>query len=101
MTKTFPTRDDHRREQNLRDLKFSNIPEDLITEYLDLHDKQGLLEQEHFWKVDDLKKDFQTKKKLIHLDLENNQKKMAEMSGLDGFDLVKRLPPKRVIEPLF
>ena len=101
MTKTFPTRDDHRREQNLRDLKFSNIPEDLITEYLDLHEKKGLLEQSHHWKVEELKEAFQTKKKLILLDLENNQKKMTEMSGLDGFDLLKRLPPRREIEPLF
>ena len=101
MTKTYPTKDDHFREENLNNQKFSNIPEDLIIEYLDLHEKLGLLEQEHFWKVDDLKKDFQTKKKLIHLDLENNKKKMTEMSNLDCFDLVKRLPPKRVIEPLF
>ena len=101
MTKTFPTRDDHRREQNLRDLKFSNIPEDLITEYLDLHEKKGLLEQSHQWKVEELKEAFQTKKKLILLDLENNKKKMTEMSNLDCFDLVKRLPKKREIEPLF
>ena len=101
MTKTFISRDDHFREENLNNMKFSNIPEDLITEYLDLHEKLGLLEQSHHWEVEGLKEAFQTKKKLILLDLENNKKKMTEMSNLDCFDLVKRLPKKREIEPLF
>ncbi len=101
MTKTFISRDDHFREENLNNMKFSNIPEDLITEYLDLHEKLGLMEQDHYWKVEELKEDFQRKKKLILLDLENNKKKMTEMSNLDSFDLLKRLPKKRVIEPLF
>ena len=101
MTKTFISRDDNYREENLNNQKFSNIPEDLITEYLDLHEKLGLLEQSHHWEVEGLKEAFQTKKKLILLDLENNKKKMTEMSGLDSFDLVKRLPPRREIEPLF
>ena len=101
MTKTFISRDDHFREENLNNMKFSNIPEDLITEYLDLHEKLGLLEQDHHWKIEEIKEAFQTKKKLILLDLENNKKKMTEMSNLDSFDLLKRLPKKRVIEPLF
>ena len=101
MTKTFISRDDHFREENLNNMKFSNIPEDLITEYLDLNEKLGLLEQSHHWKVEELKEAFQRKKKLILFDLENNRKKMTEMSGLDSIDLVRRLPKKRKIEPLF
>ena len=101
MINTFLSRDDYDREENLNNRKFSNIPEDLITEYLDLHEKQGQLEQEHYWKVEELKEAFQRKKKLFLLDLENNRKKMTEMSGLDSFDLIKRLPKKREIEPLF
>ena len=92
MSRTFITRDDHFKEENLKNQKFSNIPEDLITEYLDLHEKLGLMEQSHHWKVEELKEAFQTKKKLILLDLENNKKKMTEMSNLDCFDLIKSKP---------
>ena len=98
---TFLTRDDFGREENLNNRKFSNIPEDLITEYLDLHEKQGRLEQQHHWKVEELKEAFLREKKLILFDLENNRKKMTEMSGLASFDLIARLPRKREIEPLF
>ncbi len=63
MTKTFISRDDHFREENLNNMKFSNIPEDLITEYLDLHEKLGLMEQDHYWKIEEIKEAFQTKKK--------------------------------------
>ena len=101
MSSVYPTKFDQYKEEKENDEKFSNIPEDLITEYLDLHEKLGLMEQSHHWKVEELKEAFQTKKKLILLDLENNKKKMTEMSNLDCFDLVKRLPKKREIEPLF
>ena len=101
MSSVYPTKFDQYKEEKENDEKFSNIPEDLITEYLDLHEKQGQLEQEHYWKVEELKEAFQRKKKLFLLDLENNRKKMTEMSGLDSFDLIKRLPKKREIEPLF
>ena len=98
---SYPTRDDIQREKNLNDLKFSYISDDLIAEYLDLHQKKSELEQEHQLSVQDLIEKHKQKDKLILIDLGANRKKMEEMSGLDGFELTKRLPPKRDIEPPF
>ena len=98
---SFPTKDDIQREKNLNDLKFSYISDDLIAEYLDLHQQKSELEQQHQLRVDDLIQEHKRRKKLILLDLEANCKKMEEISGLDDFSLSKRLPPRRDIEPPF
>ena len=99
MSKTFITRFDHYKEEKENNEKFRLIPDDLITEYLDLHQQKSELEQQHQLRVDDLIQEHKRRKKLILLDLEANCKKMEEISGLDDFSLSKRLPPRRDIEP--
>ncbi len=101
MSNTYPTKFDKYQEDRENNEKFSHIPDDLITEYLDLHQEKSQLEQKHQWKVNDLLEDHKRKKKLILLNLEANRKKMEEMSGLDTFALTRRLPQRREIEPLF
>ena len=101
MSRTFITRDDHFKEENLKNQKFSNITDDLITEYLDLNQEKSLLVQQHQMRLDDLIQEHERKKKKILLSLDSNYVKMAEISGLEHFALSRRLPPKRDIEPPF
>ena len=95
MSKAFFTKFDLHKMEKENDEKFSKIPDDLIIEYLDLHQEKSQLVRQHQKEVDDLIKEHEKKKKLILLNLDANYKKMVEMSGLDQFDLSKRLPPKR------
>ena len=101
MSSVYPTKFDQYKEEKENDEKFSNIPDDLINEYLDLHQEKSLLEQQHQMRLDDLIQEHERKKKIILLNLESNYKKMAEMSGLEHFALSRRLPPKRDIDPPF
>ena len=101
MSTLFPNKLDRFQEEKENDKKFSNIPDDLISEYLDLHQEKSLLVQQHQMRLDDLIQEHERKKKIILLSLESNYKKMAEMSKLEHFALSRRLPPKRDIEPPF
>ena len=75
-----------------KDEKFSLIPEDLIVEYSDLHNKAKCLELDLEEKMKVLNAEYKQKKKINHLNLENNQKKMETLSGLSTMDLANRLP---------
>ena len=101
MSSVYPTKFDQYKEEKENDEKFSNIPDDLITEYLDLHQEKILLVQHHQMRLDDLIQQHERKKKKILLSLDSNYVKMAEISGLAHFALSRRLPPKRDIEPPF
>mgnify|MGYP001244091030 CR=1 FL=1 len=99
MSQAFPTKFDHYQEEKENDEKFSHIPDDLITEYLDLNQRRSELQQAHQMRLSDLVEAHKKQEKLILLDLTNNRKKMEEMSGLESFALTRRLPPRRDIEP--
>ena len=101
MSSVYPTKFDQYKEEKGNDEKFSNIPDDLITEYLDLHQEKSLLVQQHQMRLDDLIQEHERKKKKILLSLDSNYVKMAEISGLEHFALSRRLPPKRDIDPPF
>ena len=99
MSRAFLTKFDLYKEEKENDEKFSKIPDDLIIEYLDLHQEKSQLVRQHQMEVDNLIKEHEKKKKLILLSLDANYKKMVAMSKLNDVDLSKRLPPKRDTEP--
>ena len=95
MPETFPMRPnkaERYRIEREKDEKFSLIPEDLIVEYSDLHNKAKCLELDLEENTKVLNAKYKQDKKINDLNLENNQKKMEELSGLSVMDLVNRLP---------
>ena len=75
--------------------QFKKIPQELITHYLDLHEERDRCDLKALREIEEIEAANKQAQSLSNLALKHCYEKMTAISGLEGFDLIRLLPPTR------